>query len=84
MKKNPKKNDLKIISRAIQNLLRLDNQERKIHRAQKNEIETIQNVMNRFCDDRNLQKRLAKNKEAMKLIQEARSTIAALQELLNQ
>ena len=78
-----KKNDLKIISKAIKNLSLLDDQERKIHRAQKSEIETIQNVMDRFCDDRDLQERLAKDQEAIKLLQEAKEAIATLRKLLH-
>ena len=78
-----KKDDLKIIAKAIKNLSLLDDQERKIHRAQKSEIETIQNVMNRFCDDRNVQERLAEDKEAIKLLREAKEAIATLRKLLH-
>jgi hypothetical protein len=82
--KKTKKNDLRIITNSIQKLLKLDEQERKIHKAQKSEIETIQSVMSRYCDDRDVKAKLAKDEEAAMLLQQAKDLITALRILLKQ
>ena len=84
MKRNNKNrdSDLEIIGKSLKKLLELDEQERKIHRMQKKEIETIQNVMDRYFDDKALKEKLAKNEEASALLQKAKSLIADLRLLL--
>ncbi len=80
--KKTKKNDLRIITNSIQKLLKLDEQERKIHKAQKSEIDTIQSVMSRYCDDRNIKAKLAKDEKVTMLLQQAKSLIATLRTLI--
>ena len=87
MRKSNKKtenDELRIITGSIRKLQKLDEQEKKIHRAQKNEIETIQSIMKRYCDDRGIRQKLAKNEEATILLQQAKELITSLRKLLKQ
>lgn len=74
--------NLKIINRSLQKLLDLDVQERKIHRAQKKELEKIQNIMSRCYDDRDLQEKLEKDREAYNLLSQVKKSINSLRQLL--
>ena len=56
-KKGAEDDELRIISSSFQKLLQLDEQERKIHRAQRKEIGTIKNVMDRLCDDKDIREK---------------------------
>jgi hypothetical protein len=85
MKKSRKpteNDDLRIISSSFQKLLQLEEQERKIHRAQRKEIGIIKNVMDRFCDDRDIREKIAKDEEASTLLQQAKDLISELRTLL--
>ena len=75
-------NDLRIISKSIKKLSKLDKQVRKIHKAQKDEVETINDIMKRYCDDREIKERMAKNDEATKLLLQAKELFANLRSLL--
>lgn len=82
MKKVTENDDLRIISKSIKKLSKLDEQVRKIHRAQKAEVETINAIMKRYCDDREIKERMAKNDEATKLLLQAKELFANLRSLL--
>lgn len=85
MKKSRKpteNDDLRIISSSFQKLLQLEEQERKIHRAQRKEIGIIKNVMDRFCDDRDIREKIAKDEETSTLLQQAKDLISELRTLL--
>ena len=82
MKKVTENDDLRIISGSIKKLLQLDEQERKIHRAQKAEIETINTIMKRYCDDRKIKEKMAKNDQATKILREAKELISKLRVIL--
>lgn len=87
MKKNKKRtenDELRIISSSFQKLLQLDEQERKIHRAQRKEIGTIKNVMDRLCDDKDIKERMAKDEELSILLQQARDLISSIRTLIRQ
>ena len=81
--KKIKSDELRIINSSIKKLLKLEEQEKKIHRAQKKELDTIQNVWNRYCDDKNLKEKVAKNKEACNLLEQAKILISELRNLLS-
>lgn len=81
MNKKTEDDDLRIISGSIKKLLQLDEQERKIQKAQKKEIETIHSVMDRL-DDRGINGKIAKNEEATMLLQQAKELFANLRSLL--
>jgi hypothetical protein len=51
-------------------------------KAQKSEIDTIQSVMSRYCDDRNIKAKLAKDEKVTMLLQQAKSLIATLRTLI--
>ena len=87
MKKSRKpteNDDLRIISSSFQKLLQLDEQERKIHRAQRKEIGTIKNVMDRLCDDKDIREKMTKDEEISTLLQQARELISAIRTLIRQ
>ena len=87
MKKNKKRtadDELRIISCSFQKLLELDEQERKIHRAQRKEIGIIKNIMDRFCDDKDIRQKLAKDKEVTLLLQQAITLISSIRTLIRQ
>ena len=87
MKKNKKRtenDELRIISSSFQKLLQLDEQERKIHRAQRKEIGTIKNVMDRLCDDKDIKERMAKDEELSMLLQNAIDLISSIRTLIRQ
>ena len=81
-KKGTDDDELRIISSSFQKLLKLEEQERKIHRAQRKEIGIIKNVMDRFCDDRDIREKIAKDEEASTLLQQAKDLISELRTLL--
>ena len=81
--KKTENDDLRIISGSIKKLLQLDEQERKIQKAQKKEIETIHSVMDRL-DDRGINGKIAKNEEATMLLQQAKVLFSTLRTLLRQ
>jgi len=74
--------DLRIINESIQKLLELDEQERKIHKAQKSKIDTIQSVLDRYCSNRNIKEKMAKNEEASALLRQAKKLISKLRTLV--
>ena len=85
MKKNQKateNDDLRIVTSSFQKLLELSEKEKRIHRAQKKEIGNIKNVMDRFCDDRDIREKIAKDEEASTLLQQAKDLISELRTLL--
>lgn len=82
--KKIKSDELRIISRSFQKLLQLDEQERKIHRAQRKEIGTIKNVMDRLCDDKDIKERMAKDEEISDSLQQAKKLISKIRTLLRQ
>lgn len=83
-KKGAEDDELRIISRSFQKLLQLDEQERKIHRAQRKEIGTIKNVMDRLCDDKDIRERMAKDEEIFDSLQQAKKLISKIRTLLRQ
>ncbi len=83
-KKGTDDDELRIISSSFQKLLQLDEQERKIHRAQRKEIGTIKNVMDRLCDDKDIREKMAKDEELFILLQQARDLISSIRTLIRQ
>lgn len=83
-KKGAEDDELRIISSSFQKLLQLDEQERKIHRAQRKEIGTIKNVMDRLCDDKDIREKMAKDEELSILLQQARDLISSIRTLIRQ
>lgn len=87
MRKNKKRtenDELRIISSSFQKLLQLDEQERKIHRAQRKEIGNIKNVMDRLCDDKDIKEKMAKDEELSILLQKAIDLISSIRTLIRQ
>ena len=87
MKKSRKpteNDDLRIISSSFQKLLQLEEQERKIHRAQRKEIGTIKNVMDRLCDDKDIREKMTKDEEISSLLQQAKELISSIRTLIRQ
>ena len=82
IRKGTEDDELKIISSSFQRLLELDEKEKKIHRAQRKEIGTIKNVMDRLCDDRDIREKIAKNEEVSSLLLQAKDLISTLRSLL--
>ena len=83
-KRGAEDDELRIISSSFQKLLQLDEQERKIHRAQRKEIGTIKNVMDRLCDDKDIREKMAKDEELSILLQQARDLISSIRTLIRQ
>ena len=83
-KKRTTDDELRIISSSFQKLLQLEEQERKIHRAQRKEIGTIKNVMDRLCDDKDIREKMTKDEEISTLLQQARELISAIRTLIRQ
>jgi hypothetical protein len=87
MKKNKKvtaDDELRSISRSLQKLLKLEKDERNIHRAQQKKIGEIQNVVDRLCDDKDIREKMEKDKEIFTLIQQTKNLISTIRTLLRQ
>ena len=82
MKKITENDDLRIVTSSFQKLLELSEKERRIHRAQKKEIGTIKSVMDRFCDDKDIKEKMAKDKEAAMLLQQAKDIISLIRKII--
>ena len=84
-KTNPtKKDDLKIIQNSLKTLSELEEQEKRICRARKGEVEKIQTVLKRYCDDRGLREKMARSEEVSSIIHQATDLIATLRVLIKQ
>ena len=82
MKKITENDDLRIVTSSFQKLLELSEKERRIHRAQKKEIGTIKSVMDRFCDDKDIKEKMAKDEEAAMLLQQAKDIISLIRKII--
>ena len=80
-KKMPKSGDIR---REAMNLLELIAQENKIHRVVRKKSEKVCSMLKTYCDDKDIQGRIANNEEASQLIQEVISSISKIQQLVNQ
>lgn len=76
------KDELKILSELIRDLSRLDEQEKKIRKAEKTKIDAIKNVVGRLC--MKLEERAEKSNEISSLLQKLQETVSTLRTLLRQ
>ena len=76
------KDELKILSELIRDLSRLDEQEKKIRKAEKTKIDAIKNVVGRLC--MKLEERAEKSAESSSLLQKLQETVSTLRTLLRQ
>jgi len=72
--------ELKIIKRAYNKLSRLEQDIKNRRRAQNNVLQSIQNIMGRFCDDKGVKE--AKDERISELIQQGKDIIKELRSLL--
>ena len=85
MAKNKKTNeddDFRIISRLIKELSRLDEQEKKIRKAEKNKIKAIQEVLDRINSE--FEEKAEENENISILLQELHELVSKLRKLLSQ
>jgi hypothetical protein len=74
-RKKTKKDDLTILRNSIDKVL-------KLRKAEKNEIETIQQIMKRVAEDQNIMQ-LADHEKATEQLQEAKDLIDSVRRLLS-
>ena len=74
-RKKTKKDDLTILRNSIDKVL-------KLRKAEKNEIETIQQIMRRVAEDQNIMQ-LADHEKATEQLQEAKDLIDSVRRLLS-
>ncbi len=83
MKKNKIENDeLRILTELIRDLSRLDEQEKKIRKAERTKTQAIQNVLDRLC--MKLEERAENDEEISSLLQTLQKTTSSLKSLLKQ
>jgi hypothetical protein len=83
MKKNKIENDeLRILTELIRDLSRLDEQEKKIRKAERTKAQAIQNVLDRLC--MKLEERAENDEEISSLLQTLQKTTSSLKSLLKQ
>ena len=82
MKKNDnsESDELRIIARLIKELSRLDEQEKKIRKAEKTKVKAIQDVLDRLC--LKLEERTEKDNEISSLLRNLQETTSTLRTLL--
>lgn len=83
-KEKNNKDEFRILATAYKKLVRLSDQAKKIHDAQMHEIDVIQSVVGRICDDRGVKQKAERDKKIFELLQANKDLISSLRSLLRQ
>ena len=76
------KNDLRIIASSFQTLLELSEAGKKIHKAEKREVEKATDIMKRFCDSKDIEEKMEQDKKIATVILQIKDLLSTLRSLL--